>query len=110
SLGSIYMNGTPRDFNKTAKWLELAWKMRPAADDTRLLLAQALAWSGKHDEAIVHFRALVRSNPDTAEYSSGLANTLYWAGKNDEAFAVYERFLERRPSNLPMRLEYARVL
>src|SRR4051812_17841108 len=60
NLGSIYMNGTPRDFNKSAKWLELAWKMRPTADDTRLLLAQALAWSGKHDAAIEHFRALVK--------------------------------------------------
>ncbi|MBI2679330.1 MAG: tetratricopeptide repeat protein [Candidatus Koribacter versatilis] len=110
NLGMIYMNGSPRDFKKAARWLEIAWKMRPTADDTRLALAQALSWSGKHDAAIEHFRALVKKNPDTADYSSGLANTLYWSGKSDEAVAVYERYLERRPSNLPMRLEYARVL
>ncbi len=110
NLGMVYMNGSPRDYKKAARWLEIAWKLRPGADDTRLLLAQALAWSGNHEAAIVHFRALSKASPDTAEYTTGLANVLYWAGKNDEAFAVYDRYLERRPTNLAMRLEYARVL
>jgi len=110
NLGMVYLNGAPRDFARAARWLELASKLRPSADDTRLLLAQALAWSGKHEAAIEHYRALARKSPDTAEYASGLGNTLYWAGKNDEAFAAYDRYLERKPTHLAMRLEYARLL
>src|SRR4051812_13550832 len=110
NLGMVYMNGTPRDYKKAARWLDVAWKLNRSADDTRLALAQSLAWSGNHEASIEHFRALAKANPDTADYSSGLANALYWAGKNDEAFGVYDRYLERRPTNLPMRLEYARVL
>ncbi|HTK95681.1 MAG TPA: tetratricopeptide repeat protein, partial [Terriglobales bacterium] len=104
NLGMIYMNGTPRDFAKAAKWLDMAWKMRTSADDTRLALAQALSWSGKYDAALEHFRALVQKNPDTAEYVTGLANTLYWAGKQEEAFNAYQHYLERKPSNVAMRL------
>ncbi|HSE49832.1 MAG TPA: tetratricopeptide repeat protein, partial [Terriglobales bacterium] len=110
NLGMVYMNGAPRDFKKAARWLELAWKLSPSADDTRLALAQALSWSGKYDAAIEHYRVLVKKSPDTPDYSSGLANTLYWAGKPDEAFGVYDRYLERKPTHVAMRLEYARVL
>lgn len=110
SLGLCYMNGTPRDYAKAARWLEAAYRLRPSAEDNLLSLAQALAWGGKHDAAIGYYRKLVKANPEIAEYVTGLANTLYWSGNTAAAVAEYDRYLERRPSDTVLRLEYARLL
>ena len=110
NLGLCYLNGSPHDFAKAAEWLEIAVRLRPNSDDTRLYLAQALAWGGKHDAAISQYRKLWEAHPDVADYAVGLATTYHRSGKAPAAFAVFERFLETNPSQINVRLEYARLL
>lgn len=110
NLGLCYLDGTPADFSKAARWLEIALHLRPNADDTRLRLAQALMWGGRHSEAVPHFRALAKANPNSPSSVMGLANALYGAGHHEESFSVQASYLERHPSDTGMRLEYARNL
>ncbi len=110
NLGLCYMDGTPSDFSKAARWLEAALRLRPDADDTRMRLAQSLAWGGRQAEAVPHFRALAKANPNSSDHILGLANALYGAGNQDESFSVFSAYLERRPTDSRVRLEYARNL
>ncbi len=110
NLGLCYLDGTPADFAKAARWLEIALRLRPDADDTRLRLAQSLARGGRHADAVPHFRKLAQAKPKSASLVLGLASVLYSAGSKDEAFSVFASYLERHPSDTRMRLEYARNL
>ncbi len=110
NLGLCYLDGTPANYAKAARWLDVALRLRPAAEDTRLRLAQSLAWGGRPAEAVPHFRALARANPSSANLVLGLANALYGDGQQDESFSVLAAYLERHPSDSRVRLEYARNL
>ncbi|MGH9601403.1 MAG: tetratricopeptide repeat protein, partial [Terriglobales bacterium] len=110
NLGLCYMDGTPADFAKAARWLEAALRLRPDADDSRMRLAQSLAWGGRPAEAVPHFRTLAKANPNSANHVLGLANALYGAGSQDESFSVFSAYLERHPTDSGVRLEYARNL
>lgn len=110
NLGLCYLDGTPADFAKAARWLEAAWRLRPDAEDTRLRLAQSLAWGGRHAQAVPHFRALAKAHPESANHVLGLANALYGSGNQDESFSVLSAYLDRYPSDSRVRLEYARNL
>lgn len=110
NLGLCYLNGSPHNFAKAAEWLEIAVRLRPNSDDTRLYLAQALAWGGKHEAALQQYQKLWDAHPEVADYAVGLANTYYRAGKSPAAFAVFDRFLQTNPSHISVRLEYARLL
>jgi tetratricopeptide (TPR) repeat protein len=110
TLALCYLNGQPQKLDLAAKWLENAIRLRPAAEDTRLLLAQALAWSGKYPLAVQQWRLLLASKPDNADYIIGLSNTLYWKGDILVALVSLEQYLERSPSQVPVRLHYARLL
>jgi thioredoxin-like negative regulator of GroEL len=110
TLGLAYLHAAPQDFERAARWLEAAWKLRPSETDVRFHLAQAFSWGRNYEPAIVHFRALAESDPERTEYATGLALALHWSGDHDGSFAVLDRYLERSPGDIAVRLEYARLL
>lgn len=110
TLGLCYLNGQPQNLEAAAKWFEAAIRLRPSAEDTRLLLAQSLAWGGRYPLAVQQWRLLLNSKPESSDYIVGLSNTLYWKGDVLVALVALEQFLERSPNQVPVRLHYARML
>ncbi len=110
TLGLCYLNGQPQNFEGAAKWFEAAIRLRPSAEDTRLLLAQSLAWGGRYALAVQQWKLLLNAKPESSDYIVGLSNTLYWKGDVLVALVALEQFLERSPNQVPVRLHYARML
>lgn len=110
TLALCYLNGQPQNFELAAKWFEAAIRQRPTAEDTRVLLAQSLAWGGKYALAVQQWRLLLNAQPANGDYIIGLANTLYWKGDVLVALVSLEQYLERSPNQVPVRLHYARLL
>lgn len=50
------------------------------------------------------------AHPEDAEAARLLAQTLYWLGNTESSIAAYRGALERFPSDVRLRLEFARVL
>jgi tetratricopeptide (TPR) repeat protein len=110
TLGLCYLNGQPQNFVGAAKWFEAAIRLRPSAEDTRLLLAQSLSWGGRYALAVQQWKLLLNAKPESSDYIVGLSNTLYWKGDVLVAFVALEQFLERSPNQVAVRLHYARML
>lgn len=110
TLALCYLNGQPQNLTAAAKWFEAAIRLRPGAEDTRLLLAQALAWGGNYALAVQQWKLLLNAKPESSDYIVGLSNTLYWKGDVLVALVSLEQFLERSPNQVPVRLHYARML
>ncbi|HUR36750.1 MAG TPA: tetratricopeptide repeat protein [Terriglobales bacterium] len=110
TLALCYLNGTPQNFAEASKWFEAAIRLRPTAEDTRLLLAQSLAWGGKYPLAVQQWRLLLNAQPTNGDYIVGLSNTLYWKGDVILALVSLEQYLERSPNQVPVRLHFARML
>src|SRR6185295_5554246 len=53
-------------------------------------LADALAASGREDEAVAHYRAALAYEPDFVEARNNLGNALRRMGRLDEAIASYQ--------------------
>ncbi|HUQ49691.1 MAG TPA: tetratricopeptide repeat protein [Terriglobales bacterium] len=110
NLALCYLNGQPQNLPLAAQWFETAIRLRPTAEETRFLFAQALGWGAKYDQAALQYKLLLNTQPASADYIVGLSNTLYWKGDTAQALKVLEQFLERSPSLTPVRLHYARML
>ncbi|HUS19023.1 MAG TPA: tetratricopeptide repeat protein [Terriglobales bacterium] len=110
TLALCYLNGTPQNFEAAAKWFEAAIRLRPSAEDTRLLLAQSLSWGGKYALAVQQWKLLLNAQPANGDYIMGLSNTLYWKGEVALALVSLEQYLERSPNQVPVRLHFARML
>jgi len=110
NLGLCYLNGSPQDLAAATEWLAVAHQLRTSAEDTRLSLAQALAWNGNHQQASEHYRVLADAHPQDPNFTIGFSNSRYWMDDADGAFAVLDRFLQSSPSNVEVRLQYGRLL
>jgi tetratricopeptide (TPR) repeat protein len=109
-LGLCYLNTQPQNLTEASHYLELAHRAQPADYDTALYYAQSLAWTGKHDESAKIYGELHAVFPGNADYVIGLANSLFGKGDADGALSVLERFTQDAPSNLSVRLIFARFL
>lgn len=76
----------------------------------RLELAQILSWTGKLDESIPEFRAVLAQQPDNFDAALGLAYVTAWQGHTTEALAQFEKLLQQRPDNREAQLGHAQVL
>lgn len=109
-LGLCYLNGAPQNLNEAAKWLGIAHRLNANDTDVALYYGQSLAWSGRNDEAVRIYDDLRKSHPRNADYVIGLANAQFAKGDTASALGLLERFTQEQPSNLPVRLLYARFL
>ena len=76
----------------------------------RLELARVLSWSGKLDESVPQFRAVLAEQPDNFDAALGLAYVTAWQGHSAEALAAFEKLLQRRPDSREAQLGHAQVL
>ena len=63
----------------------------------RLDLANALAWSGRPDDAIPLYDQLLRDEPARPDLLRARANALRWDGRLEEAADAYRRTLRAAP-------------
>lgn len=75
-----------------------------------LELAQVLSWTGKLDESIPEFQAVLTQQPDNFEAALGLAYVTAWQGHSAEALAQFEKLLQQHPANREAQLGHAQVL
>jgi len=109
-LGLCYLNGSPQRLGEASRWLEAANRVKPNDADVALYLAQSYAWNGRHDDAIRVYSGLRTRFPNNADYVIGLANAQYGKGDTSAALELLQRFTQTSPSNIPVRLLYARFL
>lgn len=62
-------------------------------------LARALAWAGRHDEAIAEHDRALTLNPTDHEAQLGRAQALSWSDRHAESFAQYQAMLADHPGN-----------
>lgn len=80
-------------------------------DGVRMKLANALARSGRFDEAVVEYTALLASSPDLApDVLTRRATALVNLGRGEEAIADFERAVGERPDDRRLRSRYADAL
>ena len=63
------------------------------------ILGLKLAFNGKLDEAVKHFRRALEYEPDNINARSNLAHALALQGRSEEAIAQCEQILRRSPHN-----------
>jgi hypothetical protein len=84
----------------------------PEDRHARHALARALAWSGRHDEALAHYDQLLEDAP-AAEARTLLLErleVLTWKGETRQAMLGYRSMLATRPHDVDARLGLARAL
>ena len=63
------------------------------------MLGNALAGSGRAEEAMLHYRRATEIGPQDGEACDALGNALASQGRFDEAIAQYEKAIELQPDN-----------
>ena len=75
-----------------------AVRVEPRYAETHRFYGIFLDTSGRHDEAVTHFREAVRLEPHIALYRNALAASLSTGGQQDEAIAELQRALVLDPA------------
>jgi tetratricopeptide (TPR) repeat protein len=76
-----------------------AWELKPGQPTVRQWLASALMISGRFREALAHFEAGIRDQPNHAGALLGAANCLLELNRKDEARARLDELLSQQPTN-----------
>jgi YaiO family outer membrane protein len=58
---------------------------RPQDSEARFLLARVLAWQTKYEESVGQYTALLRIEPNNADYLLGLGQVYFWRNRPREA-------------------------
>lgn len=107
---------TFRAWNQTSHWhdSESLWRYALAinseADALHGTLADTLFSQGRVDEAIPHFRAVLRLQPESAENQSHLGVALLQKGQTEEAIQHLHRTLEMDPAYIEAHYNLATAL
>ncbi|MDQ5848129.1 MAG: tetratricopeptide repeat protein [Pseudomonadota bacterium] len=70
----------------------------PEQHGLRFAVANSLAWTGRYDPAIEHYRALLGTRYES-QARLGIANVRLWSGQPELAESLYLDVLEREPGN-----------
>jgi tetratricopeptide (TPR) repeat protein len=92
------------------KHLRITLRIRPAMENGRVSLGNALLAIGKIDEAIEEFEKIVTNNPRHALAQSNLANAYADKGDLDKAIKHYEYALGADPTRPDAHYNLARIL
>jgi tetratricopeptide (TPR) repeat protein len=88
----------------------LAFEQDPQARRwTRLGLALALSWTGRHRESVREYGVLIAADPDDVDARLGRARVLAWQGRLGDARGEYLRILAAHPNTPDAQRELARV-
>lgn len=78
--------------------------------ETRLHLALALSWSGRLDDALVEYDALLLENRRDRQALLERGRILSWRGRNGEAQACFEDLIHLNPYDYEAHRELGRIL
>jgi Flp pilus assembly protein TadD len=85
-------------------------KLLPDDIDAQLGMGNALAVSGRPDEAIVHYTRVLRLKPGNAEANRKIGTTLALEGKADEAIPHLQAALRSDPSDASAHFQLGSLL
>jgi len=103
---------------KTGKWLS-AMSLQPSLQERAILmygpfyetnLGIALDDQGKNEEAIAHYLAAIKINPNYADAYYNLANLFMKQGKNDKAIDNYRKAIKNSSDHFNAHFNLASVL
>ena len=92
-----------KDVLAAVLWMSTMWLVHSN-------LGFLLAAQGNLDEAVDHYAAALREDPNLAPAHNNLGLALESLGRRDEALRHYSRAVELAPADLQNRLNYARAL
>jgi adenylate cyclase len=97
-LGYFYLQ--KREYDRAIVEIERALALSPSSGDVHIMLAHALTFSGRPEEAIPVAKRAIRLNPfSPPPYFSVLAHAYGRAGHFEEAVSTYKKALQRSPDN-----------
>ena len=97
-LGYFYLQ--KREYDRAIVEIERALALSPSSGDVHIMLAHALTFSGRPEEAIPVAKRAIRLNPfSPPPYFSVLAHAYGRAGHFEEAVATIKKALQRSPDN-----------
>ncbi len=77
----------------------------PNYHDIRMLLGRSYAWQGQHEEAIGHYKEVMRRNPTYSDAYSAWADVSFWSDKPGEALKISEQGLMQLPDEPTLLLQ-----
>lgn len=86
------------DYPGAARLGEALLLRSPEMHALRFAVANSLAWTGRYEAALAHYRALL-GTPYETRGRLGIANVLRWRGQAEAAEPHYLAVLEREPAN-----------
>jgi tetratricopeptide (TPR) repeat protein len=86
------------DYPRAARLGEELLLRVPDMHALRLAVANSLAWTGRYDAALAHYRVLL-GTPYETRGRVGIANVLRWRGQAEAAEPHYLAALEREPAS-----------
>lgn len=81
----------------------------PNYHDIRMLLGRSYAWQGQYDEAIGHYKEVIRRNPTYGDAYSAWADVSFWSDKPGEALKISEQGLAQLPDEPELLLKKAKA-
>lgn len=100
SLGaSILLQNDPTRFSQAAALLNKALMIEPSLPLARLALADLFQRTGRLNEALAQYRAVLAAAPDSYDAGRGMAGVLYVQNKKDAAYQAFEALARRFPGD-----------
>jgi tetratricopeptide (TPR) repeat protein len=99
-----------KDFVEAETLVNKALKIDARSPDAHMTMGIIMASTGRLNEAIKHFKAVLREQPQSAQVRANLATALYEQEAYKEAIAEFEKTLKADPSLIKARLTYASAL
>lgn len=99
-----------KDFAQAAACFESAARTAPEVTSYRYNFARALGVLGRAPEAIVHYRVVLKQQPDLAAAHNDLGLLLAKTGQRDEAAVHLRETLRLQPSNPPAHYQLGKLL
>jgi YaiO family outer membrane protein len=112
SLGDKYQTAREKAFGgsrgEAVKLLEEIIEVNANHYDARILLAKINSWEKNFDVARNHLLFILKEK-ETHEALTALIDNEYWAGNYEYALEVLNRAIEKRPSDIDLRIKRIRT-
>jgi hypothetical protein len=92
-------------------WYRRHLAAHPGDVEAEIGLARAISWTGRHDEAIAAYEAILpHAGRHETEVRLGMALVTAWKDDHGKAIAMYDEILTAEPDNREARLGRAQVI
>jgi tetratricopeptide (TPR) repeat protein len=99
-----------QNFAEAESLTNKALKLDAKSPDAHMTMGILKASTGKLEEAIKHFRAVLKEQPQLSQVRANLATALYELEEYEEAITEFDKALRADPNLIKARLTYASAL